>query len=117
MIKTVLLLAVTGPAVLGQDDDEDERESAFILTLSRVYPAVLDNDPEALGELMEGYFRSSHGGDHTIEEGIETFRDPERLQLLGEIIRAGCKPSEFNGEEGVVHYYTCPPAAADPDGD
>ena len=113
-IVAFLLLVGTSPAVLGQDDDEDEREWAFILTLSQVYSAILDNDPEALGELMEGYFRSSFGGDHTIEEGIATFRDPEHLQLLMDIIDAGCKRREY-GRNGVVHYYVCPPAAGDPD--
>ena len=113
-IVAVLLLVGTSPAVLGQDDHEDEREGTFILTLSKVYSAILDNDPEALGELMEGYFRSSFGGDHTIEEGIATFRDSEHMQLLMEIIHAGCKRREY-GRNGVVHYYVCPPAAEDPD--
>ena len=38
---------------------------------------------------MEGYFRSSFGGDGTITEGIERFRDPELRQLLWEMIQAG----------------------------
>ena len=63
---------------------------------------------------MAGSFLSSFGGDRTIEEGIESFRDPERLRLLREITYAGCAPTQYIRDE-VVYYYICPPAAANPD--
>ena len=64
---------------------------------------------------MEGSFLSSFGGDRTIEEGIESFRDPERLRLLSEIINAGCAPTQYIRDEVVYFNYICPPAAANPD--
>ena len=110
------MLGVSAMALFAQTSEQQEREDQFIYTTASIYTALRENDPEALGELMENYFRSSFGGAGTISEGIEQFRDPKLQQLLREMIQAGCGPREFqSGTESVTHWYICPPAAADPD--
>lgn len=111
----LLLIGAISTESPSQTDDAQERQDEFVSTLVSVWTAIARKDPEALGDLMEGGFTSSFGGDGTVEEGIESFRDPERLRLLSEITYAGCAPTQHVRDEVVYYYYICPPAAADPD--
>ena len=114
MTIALLLIGTVSTETSSQTNGAQAREE-FIYTLVRLWDAINRNNPDALGDLMEGGFLSSYGGDGSIEEGIESFRDPERLRLLSEITYAGCAPRQYIRDEVVSYYYICPPAAANPD--
>lgn len=99
-------------SLLAQDSEQVDREDSFYAAMSRVYAAIRNADLDALRDTMGDSFRSSFGGDGSISEGIASFRDPERRQLLLEALRAGCAYREYaNGAQ----YYVCPPAFQEPD--
>ena len=114
-VTIALLLIGTVSTETSSQINEAQAREEFISTLIRLWDAINRNNPEALGELMEGGFLLSYGGNGGIEDAIESFRDPERLRLLSEITYAGCAPRQYVRDDVVSYWYICPPAAADPD--
>lgn len=103
--------SLVATSLLAQDSEQVDREESFEAAMIRVYVAIRNADLDALRDTMGDSFSSSFGGDGSVSEGIASFRDPERRQLLLEALRAGCAHREYaNGAQ----YYVCPPAFQEP---